>query len=209
VQAVSFAQHGDDLMILNIFKLLEIQKPSYLDLGAHHPFLISNTALLYGLGGRGVNVEANPVLLESFKKWRPQDKNINVGVGPEPGTKEFFMYNDTDGRNTFCPKEVESLKATHTVCKTLMIDVLTLDQIVEAYCDGKYPDLLSCDIEGFDYSVLQSADMSKTWPKVICVETRRHESWQMRILLASKDFNYHCRMGENLFFVHKDVADGL
>jgi hypothetical protein len=55
----TYAQHGDDLAVLNIFKRLGIERPSYLDVGAYHPFDLSNTALLYERGSRGINVEPN------------------------------------------------------------------------------------------------------------------------------------------------------
>lgn len=206
---ISYAQHGDDFMILNLFKLLGIEKPSYLDLGAHHPFDISNTALLYARGSRGVNVEANPILFPAFLVHRPHDINLNVGVGPEHGKKDFYMYDDKSGRNTFSAREVKSLEGVMAVKDKMSLPIWTLDEIVAHSCMGVYPDFLSCDIEGLDFVVLAGADMSKSAPKVLCVETRRHEEMSTRIMLASKDFKFYCRMGENLFFVHKGVADGL
>jgi FkbM family methyltransferase len=206
---ISFAQHGDDFMTLNLFRLLGIEKPSYLDLGAHHPFDISNTALLYARGSRGVNVEANPILFPAFLVHRPMDMNLNVGVGPKSGTKPFYMYDDKSGRNTFSAAEVKSLEGLMTVKTRVDLPIVTLDEIIQFHCGGLYPDFLSCDIEGLDYVVLAGADMSKSAPKVLCVETRRHEEMSMRIMLASKDFKFYCRMGENLFFVHKGVENGL
>lgn len=55
-----------------------IKKPSYIDIGAHHPYEISNTAIFYMNGCRGVNVEANPNLIDEFYKERPDD--IKQGV---------------------------------------------------------------------------------------------------------------------------------
>lgn len=77
----SYAQHGKDVIIINLFKLLGIEKPSYIDIGDHHPYEISNTALLYELGSNGINIEANPNLLEEFKKERKHDINICCGIG--------------------------------------------------------------------------------------------------------------------------------
>lgn len=81
----TYAQHGEDLMICNLFSIIGVDRPGYLDLGAHHPYVISNTALLYERGSRGVNVEANPVLLDAFREARPEDVSVNLGVGPERG----------------------------------------------------------------------------------------------------------------------------
>ena len=206
---VTYAQHGDDLMILNLFKLMGIEKPSYLDLGAHHPVTISNTALLYERGSRGVNVEANPALIDEFERLRPGDKNVNIGVGPNlaPSMK-FFKYSETSGRNTFSQEEVDSLKGVLTVKEEVFLSVMTLQEIVKLYCDGIFPDLLTCDIEGFDYDVLSQLPPASVYmanvPKLIVVETRRGQSDRMTRLMRSKGYFPYCRMGENLFFVRND-----
>lgn len=201
---VSLAQHGDDLMLVNLFLLLGIVKPSYLDLGAHHPFVISNTALLYARGSRGVNVEANPNLIEEFRRSRPEDVNVNVGVGLREGDAPFYMYSDTSGRNTFSLNETKALEKKMTVKKAMNLPMLTLSQIVERYCGGIYPDLLSTDLEGLDYAVLKSADFSKTSPKVIVTEVRRFDAALIKLLMLELGYFVYCRMGENLFFVRDD-----
>lgn len=208
----TYAQHGDDLMLLNLFDLIGIEKPSYLDLGAHDPFIISNTALLYARGSRGVNVEANPYLHQKFVEHRPEDKNLNVGVGTLPGTATFYQYSETSGRNTFSMEEVKSLEGKMKVVCETVLPVRTLKQIVMEDCGSRYPDLLSCDIEGLDFQVLstlpklQPAMPPWALPKVICVETRRHETVSMQRMLGEKGFQLHCRMGENLFFVRLDYV---
>lgn len=71
-----------------------IKKPSYIDIGAHHPYEISNTAIFYMNGCRGVNVEANPNLIDEFYKERPDDINICCGVGNHPGKMPFYMIDE-------------------------------------------------------------------------------------------------------------------
>lgn len=201
---ISYAQHGDDFVILNLFALLGVDRPGYLDVGAHHPSVISNTKLLYDRGSRGINVEANSLLMEAFCKERPGDVNLNIGVGPVKGGMTFYKYSSTSGRNTFSPAEVQSLEGILTVRETVLLPVDTINNIVQTWCPLGWPELLTIDIEGLDYAVLQTADFSTTAPLVICVETRRHEADRMEKLMADKGFASHCRMGENLFFVRGD-----
>lgn len=211
--SVTYAQHGDDLMLLNLFHLLKIKSPTYLDLGAHHPYRLSNTALLYERGSRGVNVEANPYLIEDFKKYRPEDKNLNVGVGLEVGNSTFFMYDKKSGRNTFSFDEVKTLDNIMTVKESAQLPMLTLMDIVDGTCGGAWPDLLLCDIEGLDFDVLNSADFKNhsppyfQGPKIVCVETRLHDTNRMRLMMELKLYALHCRMGENLFFIRTDLKD--
>lgn len=57
---ITYSQHGEDMIIANIFSILNITKPTYLDIGANHPLKGSNTALLYSRGSHGTIVDANP-----------------------------------------------------------------------------------------------------------------------------------------------------
>lgn len=198
----TYAQHGDDLMALNLFELIGGEHAKrYLDLGAHHPTDISNTRLLYERGWRGVNVEANPDLIPAFLKERPEDTTVCVGVAAEPGEADFYRYSQTSGRNTFSRAETESLKGVMTVQAVEPLKVVSVNQIVKTYCGGVWPAFLSVDIEGLDHEVIASADFSESSPLVICVETRRHETVAREELLLRKGYGCYCRMGENLFFV--------
>lgn len=171
--STTYAQCGDDLYFANIFGLLKVDKPSYLDIGAHHPLDGSNTALLYQRGSRGVVVEANPDLIDNFRRERPNDTVLNVGVGPQPGTLPFYRIDTLSGRNTFSKTTAEEFVRKHPQFKindVIQVEVATLNDIVQKYCDGKFPDLLSIDAEGMDFEILESADFSRSRPKVICAE---------------------------------------
>src|ERR1035437_2058923 len=81
----SYSQCGDDLNIDYVFRWRGIAHPSYIDIGANHPYSISNTAIFYENGCRGINVEANPQLIFVFQAARPDDINLNVGIGDKEG----------------------------------------------------------------------------------------------------------------------------
>ena len=106
---VTYSQHGEDLFLLNIFHLLGIEKPSYLDIGCHHPTIDSNTALLYQRGSRGINIDANPLLIPQFDEQRPEDINLNIGIGANPGKATFYQVDDRSGLNSFSLKELHRI----------------------------------------------------------------------------------------------------
>lgn len=206
----SYAQHADDFMLINLFSLIGIEKPSYLDVGAHHPETISNTKLLYDRGSRGVNVEANPNLIAEFNRLRPEDKNLNVGVGVVVGKRTFYMYDDSSGRNTFCFSEMLGLKGLLEVQCEMVLEMVTLDSILKAHCGGRWPDLLCMDIEGLDFEVLDSADFGvDNRPKIICVEVRRQDTYKFRDMMIWRDYFLYCRMGENLFFIDQQFRKSV
>lgn len=169
----TYSQHGEDLVFLSILRRLGIERPSWVDVGAHHPWLISNTALLYAQGGRGVNVEANPHLIEAFRRERPEDVNLNLGASDREGMLTFHMIDRASGRNSFDPAEVEAFVGAQrdfAVTERIDIPVTTLARIVEEHCGGAFPDLLSVDAEGHDLAVLRGIDWMRPGPKLVCVE---------------------------------------
>lgn len=200
---ISYAQHGDDIMLVNIFSLLDIEYPSYVDIGAHHPLHISNTALLYKRGSRGVCVEANPNLMPSFRALRSEDTIVNVGIGIKSGALPFYMYDNKSGLNSFKASTLEKVENIITV------DVITINELLEKYCGGKCPDLICTDIEGLDMDVLRTLDYNKYRPKVICTEVRRHESIEFCRIMYEFGYVAYCRMGENLIFVHYQLSSKL
>jgi FkbM family methyltransferase len=205
----TYAQFGEDLIVLNLFHLLGITQPSYLDVGAHHPIHCSNTALLYTRGSRGINVEANPNLITAFHWHRPRDTTINVGVGPESGTLSFYFIDDWSGRNTFQREVAEEFvraNPTSRIRDVRPISVVTLNDVVDSYAGGQFPDFLSLDVEGLDFDILSSTRFDPNGPIVICVEAvtgaDSDDSARIADLLTSRGYAFFVRTVANLIFVH-------
>lgn len=163
----TYSQFGEDLILLNLFHSIGIEKGKYFDVGAHHPFNISNTALLYNRGWRGVCIEANPNNISMFEAVRPEDNILNIGIGSEIGVMPFYMIDDHSGRNSFNKDTVDKFVKDYpqfSVTAVKNIPVVTIDSLFKSMF---VPDLLCIDIEGLDYSVLYTMEAR---PKVICVE---------------------------------------
>lgn len=173
----SYSQCGEDLLIRFVFDILRVPRPSYLDLGAHHPAYLSNTKRLYQEGCRGINVEANPVLLASFRRHRSEDLNLNVGIVPEERDGEeveFYVMNDP-AMSTFSADEARRLEAETAmrVVARQRVPVRGLQSLVAEHCGGVFPDLLTVDIEGTDELVVPAlaGTLVNRRPKVVCIET--------------------------------------
>jgi FkbM family methyltransferase len=166
----SFSQCGEDLIIDYVFRMLKIEKPEYWDIGAYHPYNISNTAFFYEKGCRGLNVEPNPELYKLFKKHRPEDINVNAGVAVQKGSGEYYMM-DIPSLNTFSQEHVNDyLKEGHQMIKKVNLSLLTLHDISRDFYNGKWPDILTVDVEGLDFDLLNSISYKEKL-SVICVET--------------------------------------
>jgi FkbM family methyltransferase len=151
-----------------------------------------------------VNVEANPDLMDEFYHHRPDDKNINIGVSPKSGEMEFYLFMDGNGLNTFSASERDKTIGSGNQLKEIrMIQTITLNEVIEAYCNGEWPNLLSIDCEGLDYDILCTAKI-ENGPDVICVETRRHDTQKMKAIVQSHGYKLVTRLAENLIFVRND-----
>lgn len=168
----SFSQCGEDSIVEYIFNLREINKPSYIDIGAFHPFSLSNTAKFYLKGSKGINIEPNPKFYKYFKFFRRKDINLNIGVGSLIGKLSYFFMND-DTMNTFDEVIAKDLVENHgfRIEKKINIQTKDLKSIIKEYANNIFPDFLSLDVEGLDFMILQQIDYENNYPKVICVET--------------------------------------
>ncbi len=167
----SYSQCGEDLIIKFIFDSLSISLPTYIDIGAHHPFRISNTALFYELGSKGINIDPDKSLIKKFYSQRPKDINLNIGIGPEKSNMELFIMSNKT-LNTLSKKEANKyVKEGFEIITTENIEVLTIDEVLKTYNNDIFPDLLTLDAEGFDLEILKTIKFKKSFPKVICVET--------------------------------------
>lgn len=168
----SYSQSGEDLIVKFIFDALGIINPSYLDIGAHHPFYLSNTALLYELGSRGINIEPDPTLFKTFLKDRALDKNINMGVGMEKADVDFYIIS-VPTLNTFSRKEAERYidEGDYQITDVVKIPVDCVQNIIDKYNTGVFPHFLNIDAEGVDELIVKSIDYEKNYPIVICIET--------------------------------------
>jgi len=168
----SYSQTGEDLIVKFIFDALGIEKPSYIDIGAHDPSHLSNTAIFYNNGSRGVNIEPNSVLYGNIKKARKDDINLNIGIGSSNEVLDFFVMNSPT-MSTFSREEAEDLVNNHNfkIVDVRKVPLMTIEHVIDKYCNGCFPDFLSLDAEGLDYAILQSIDFDKHGPTVICVET--------------------------------------
>ncbi|MGA1326028.1 MAG: FkbM family methyltransferase [Rubrivivax sp.] len=155
-----------------VFDTLKIARPTYFDIGAHHPTYLNNTYAFYEAGSRGVNVEPDPDLFVRFPKERPRDINLNIGIGDVAGETTFYVMSART-LNTFSAEEAHSAAriGSAKVERTLQLPVRPVSEILNGHFAEKAPDFLSLDVEGLDLKILKLWDFTRWRPKVACVET--------------------------------------
>lgn len=209
----SYAQCGEDLILNHIFQALKIVNPTYLDIGAHDPKYISNTYFFYERGARGVLVEPDNELCRKIGKARSRDICLNVGVSVDAGKEADFYIMNSRTLNTFSKEEAERIAAqgVYHITGVRKVRLMTIDEIVKQYFPSA-PNLISVDVEGLDYEILQSFDFQNFRPEVFCVETltfttRNDEQKRTDIIdyMLSKRYFLYADTYINSIFVEKNA----
>lgn len=178
--AISYAQFGEDLIMKGWFPPLQLEKPTYLDIGSAEPIYANNTYLFYTLGGRGVLVEPNVALSDKIRRIRPGDRLVVAGMGVEEQPDADYFVMSAPDLNTFDRQQAEHVEKTspHRVVQVVKMPLVTLHRVITEYLGGQAPDILSIDIEGWDFAVLNTLDWTRYRPKIICVETVIYNTFQ-------------------------------
>ncbi len=166
----SYSQEGED-MVLRRF-VGDKLNGFYVDIGAHHPKRFSNTYYFYKLGWRGINVDADPLLIKEFDSTRPDDINIACGVGNSNEELTFYVF-DEPAINTFDSALAQERVAKHgyRIVREEKIAIKKLDLILNEFLPtGQKIDFMSVDVEGKDLEVLKSNNWLKYRPRFLLVE---------------------------------------
>lgn len=221
---ISYSQNGEDIIIKDLFSRIGIQKPTYLDIGANEPFLISNTYLLYSKGSKGVCIEPNPYLFNKLKAKRKRDIHINAGVSFNMQTEaDFYQFpENASGLGTFSKEEAlfwettgNALVGKHKIKAVIRTPLVNINDIMGQYFTP-HPNLLSLDVEGLDLDILKTIDFGRFRTEVICVETLGYAKDNREIknkplidFLLSKDYFLYADTYINSIFCRKDAYGAL
>jgi FkbM family methyltransferase len=195
----SFSQAGEDLIMSDILKKMHIERPSYIDIGAHDPVFGSNTYLLYRNGGRGVLVEPNTAYTAKIESKRPRDVCINAGAGKIDGIGTFYAF-DRSTRSTFSKHQAEEWqKSSGQKPVVEKKKIISLNTIVRDHVKNQGLDILSIDAEGVDVEILEGYNWSIR-PKVICVE---NQDEKVLPILQERGYILVAQIFQNYIFVDK------
>jgi FkbM family methyltransferase len=194
----TFSQFGEDLLLQSFFGP-DLKKGFYVDVGAYHPILISNTYLFYRKGWSGINIEPNPIHFKLFPEERKNDTNLNLAVSDSKSMVEFSCDGAFSGiRDKSYPFSNRNKDAT-----IISVATCTLTEILEKYLpEDKKIDFMTIDCEGHDYNVVKSNDWFKYRPRIVLVEQHgRKIEGNIFNHMVSKGYKFYCKIGLTLAFI--------
>jgi FkbM family methyltransferase len=211
--ANSYSQAGEDRILDFLFGTMGIRKINYIDIGANDPKFCNNTYLFYCRGGKGVLIEPDPVFNKVLQNARPKDKIVEAAISDkENGEADFYIFNEPS-INTLSKEEaaLRQQSGKYFLKETKRIPLLTIENIITQYFNGVSPHLISLDVEGVDYAVLQAFDFIKYPVPVWIVETCEYSETHLKPkistiieLMQTKGYFIYGDTYINTIFVNKD-----
>lgn len=165
-----YGQDGEDVFV-RLFTDTHY-KGFYVDIGAYHPALLSNTKWFYERGWRGVNIDANPMSIKLFNKKRKRDINILSGVSDTEDEMNFYYWGNYSSMNTFNEELYQRWSNAGMKVKEIKkVKVQRIDKILEEHLPkGQHIDFVTLDVEGFEMKILHTFDFEKHAPDFFLVE---------------------------------------
>ena len=164
----SYSISGVDLVIDRIFS--KKKKGVYIDVGCNHPIKFNNTYLLYKKGWNGLNIDFDKESIMQFNKLRERDINIQTLITSyDDEERTLYFYHDRSAINTLSKELADSRMNKYKEIKK--IKGKSLNSVIEdtKYKSSKF-DLLSIDIENYEYEALKNFNFAKYDIDVIVTE---------------------------------------
>jgi len=206
----SYSQWGEDMLLYSFYENKKRYKGFYIDIGAHHPVRFSNTYFFYKKGWKGINIDATPGSMFSFKLLRSRDINLEYAVAEEKSTKVFYVFNEP-ALNTFSKTLAqERVSDRYYVEKEVLIITKPLSLILSDHLPiNQQIDFMSIDVEGLDLEVLQSNNWTKYRPNYIAVEDINFvisEPFKSEIYQYLASINYQLISFSKYTTIYKDLS---
>jgi FkbM family methyltransferase len=203
-----YGLEGIDSLLFSILR--DVEKGFYIDVGANHPEVISNTYAFYLKGWSGICIDGNTQLADQWKSLRPRDCFLATILSDEIKSVEYTIYPDT----TISTINEESklrynqrFKESDIIMQRVKTD--TLQKIIDNFGVINEIHLLSVDIEGEELNALRGLDFEKNAPGVVVVEIKNLSLYNLKEndvfnFLMSKGYVMICKLLLDAVFVKPD-----
>jgi FkbM family methyltransferase len=204
---VSYTRNFEDVMLNRVFD--SVPQGFYVDVGAYHPAIDSNTYAMYLRGWRGVAIEPAPAMASLWAGRRPDDVLIQAAAGTASGHTTFFTIGDIQQYSTTTPQTAELHRSGGAQVKATMVPQVSLNDVLARHRPSGDIHCVSIDVEGGERAVLEGLDLRRYRPWVILLESvepgrpvPNHAAWEPLLLDHGYEFAYFDEV--NRFYVAKE-----
>lgn len=163
-----YSQFGEDIILKELLKK-DKADGFFVDVGCYHPKKYSNTYMLYKKGWRGINIDMEEDKICLFNMARPGDHNIICPVSDKREEVTLFRFSKYGLGSTINCDYAKDIN--DEIYDKKIVATKTINEILnDTPYKGKQIDVLSIDVEGMDFKVLNSLDFETYKPKLIIIE---------------------------------------
>jgi len=197
----TYSQYQEDKFIWEILQKYDLTDSVYVDIGANHPTDISNTYLLYRNGLSGIVVEPNEELANLFRKFRKRDIPLMIGCSNIAAVLKFNVSKTPVMSSFSDDRELN-------VHKSFYLPVMPIDTALQSF-RYKYINLLSIDVEGLNYEVLQGAVNTIRQSLLLCIESDTESDRKKIQDILGDDFEFLRQFHCNGIYINKHLKETL
>jgi FkbM family methyltransferase len=197
-----YSETGEDVVIK---QFIDKTPGKYIDVGAYHPILGSNTYDLYLKKWSGIAVEPQQQHNKLWKYFRKRDLVINLPVSSKKNV--LFHYSTNPLLSTTNEFVADFHRSEEKWSHSETLETLRLESILPKQLSPFENFLLSIDIEGSELDALTTIDWKNQKPRVVLIE-----SWSKPWLdgstishyMSKKDYSLEAYTGLTSVYVAKE-----
>ncbi|NBV12955.1 MAG: FkbM family methyltransferase [Sphingobacteriia bacterium] len=207
--AFSFSECGEDVMILRLFQdHFNIQKGTYIDVGANSPIRYNNTMLLYLEGWRGLVLEPNQRSRKAYQRIRPEDQLIHKVVSAQDDQQLTFFEMEPDLVSTLSRETVlYHQQLGYKLIQEVPVESVSLNTLCKSFKEPVH--LISMDTEGHEGEILSTFDFKTYKPWAFCIEkifTPLEGVIDPFIILEKAGYKPVANTWKNTLFIREDLS---
>jgi FkbM family methyltransferase len=173
-----YTQNNEEQIFIDYFKNKNPSELCILDIGANDGKTFSNSLRLIELGWSAILIEPSPRAFERLSARHSNNQKVTCfplaisnsnGVVTLRESSSLITQNDVALVSSL--KQEETIKWLQSNVRFQSVDVMSVDfKTFYEICPIKNFDLISIDVEGFDYEVLSQINLESVGCKCLCVE---------------------------------------
>jgi FkbM family methyltransferase len=184
-----------------VWRYFGCRKGVFVEVGANHPTINSQSWLLENQGWTGVLVEPNPQHCESLRQQRPGSQVFQVAVG-KPGSEGEVSFR-LAGPGLLRHSQVVAEPDVKNTDQVIRVKLTTLNQVMEQSGLSKI-DFLSIDVEGMEFDVLAGFSFDQYRPTLFAIEDFC-ENFEKKRYMRRMGYKLVRRAGYNNWYVPRET----
>jgi FkbM family methyltransferase len=189
-----YSQYGEDKVVSEFLNY----RPSgnVLEIGANDGITISNSLHFIQLGWGATLIEASPISFERLENLHKNNEKVQcLNFCLSDIEQKFNFYHnithlnkgDSDLLSTISEHSYFDSKKSGNQFAQFEVDCYRFQTCEKLLKHNKY-DLISIDIEGYDYQVLQQINLNKIGCDILIIEYNNNQQTKNKIIEYSSEF---------------------